>query len=101
MQEVFDKDRFKADDKMGKAQLNLQPITSTARLRHVVNISLTGETVLRKIVPDSDNCLARESSISCVNGEIVQNVWLRLCEVESGEIELKLKLKLINLNHVR
>ncbi|KAJ0081923.1 hypothetical protein Patl1_09601 [Pistacia atlantica] len=90
-QEVFDKDRFKADDKMGHATLNLQPIVSAARLRHVVRLS-SGETPLRKIVADSDNCLARESSISCINGEVVQNAWLRLCDVESGEIELTLRL---------
>ncbi|KAL9455538.1 hypothetical protein AB3S75_004874 [Citrus x aurantiifolia] len=89
--EVFDKDRFKADDKMGKAYLNLQPIISAARLRHLVHVS-SGETPLRKIIPDSENCLARESSIICINGEVVQNVWLRLCEVESGEIELKIKI---------
>ncbi|XP_043805173.1 protein C2-DOMAIN ABA-RELATED 11-like isoform X2 [Manihot esculenta] len=90
-QEVFDKDRFKADDKMGHAQLNLQPIVSAARLKQILQVC-SGETILRKAVPDSDNCLARESSISCINGEVVQSVWLRLCAVESGEIELKIKL---------
>lgn len=91
LQEVFDKDRFKADDKMGHAQLNLQPIVSAARLKQILQVC-SGETILRKAVPDSDNCLARESSISCINGEVVQSVWLRLCAVESGEIELKIKL---------
>lgn len=76
---------------MGNAYLNLQPITSSTRMKHVVHTS-AGEIPLRKVVPDSDNCLARESSIICVNGEVVQNVWLRLCEVESGEIELKIKI---------
>ncbi|OAY41223.1 protein C2-DOMAIN ABA-RELATED 11 [Manihot esculenta] len=89
--EVFDKDRFKADDKMGHAQLSLQPIASAARLKQILHVC-SGETVLRKVVPDTDNCLARESSISCIDGEVVQSVWLRLCEVESGEIELKIKL---------
>ncbi|KAI5583293.1 hypothetical protein POPTR_006G004600v4 [Populus trichocarpa] len=89
--EVFDKDRFKADDKMGHAHLNLQPIASAARLKQFAKVS-SGETILRKVVPDTDNCLARESSISCINGEVVQSVWLRLCAVESGEIELKIKL---------
>jgi len=89
--EVFDKDRFKADDKMGHAHLSLQPIISAARLRQIIGAS-SGETTLRKVVPDCDNCLLVESSISCVNGEVVQSVWLRLCEVESGEIELKIKL---------
>lgn len=88
---MFDKDRFKADDKMGHAYLSLQPIASAARLKQFVKVS-SGETILRKVVPDSDNCLARESSISYVDGEVVQTVWLRLCAVESGEIELKIKL---------
>nr|VDC91099.1 unnamed protein product [Brassica rapa] len=89
--EVFDKDRFKADDKMGHATLSLQPLISVARLRHIVHVS-SGETTLRKVLPDSDNCLSRESTISCIDGEVVQSVWLKLCAVESGEIELKIKL---------
>ncbi|OVA01061.1 C2 calcium-dependent membrane targeting [Macleaya cordata] len=88
--EVFDKDTFKADDKMGTAHLSLQQIASAARLKHVLKVS-AGETRIRTIVPDSDNCLVRESYVSCVDGEVVQDVWLRLCGVESGELELKLK----------
>ncbi|KAF9664359.1 hypothetical protein SADUNF_Sadunf16G0010300 [Salix dunnii] len=89
--EVFDKDHFKPDDKMGHAHLNLQPLSSAARLKQFAKVS-SAETILRKIVADTDNCLARESSISCINGEVVQSVWLRLCAVKSGEIELKIKL---------
>lgn len=89
--EVFDKDRFKADDKMGHAELSLQPIVSASRLREILKVS-SGETPLRKVVPDGDNCLVRDSSITCINGEVVQDAWLRLRGVESGEIELKLKL---------
>ncbi|KAK4772294.1 hypothetical protein SAY86_014069 [Trapa natans] len=88
--EVFDKDRFKFDDKMGHAHLNLQPIISVSRLRQILKLS-SSETPLRKVAPDSDNCLVRESSICYTNGEVVQDVWLRLCGVESGEVELKLK----------
>lgn len=90
LQEVFDKDRFKADDKMGHAHLNLQPIVSAARLRQILGV-FSGETTLRKLVPDEDNCIVGESCINCVNGEVVQSVWLRLHDVESGEIELKIK----------
>lgn len=89
--EVFDKDRFKADDEMGHAHLSLQPIVSAARLRQILGVT-SGATTLRKVIPDSDNCLLVESSITCVNGEVEQSVWLRLCKVESGEIELKIKL---------
>ncbi|KAK3022656.1 hypothetical protein RJ639_045422 [Escallonia herrerae] len=89
--EVFDKDRFKADDKMGHAQLSLQPLVTAGRLRQIIGVATDGST-LRKVTPNSDNCLAVESSIDWVNGEVVQDVWLRLCEVESGDIELKLIL---------
>lgn len=76
---------------MGHAHLNLQPIVSSARLKQILR-DFSGETTLRKVIPDGENCLVRESCITCVNGEVVQNVWLRLCGVESGEIELKVKL---------
>ncbi|KAJ7967847.1 C2 domain containing protein [Quillaja saponaria] len=89
--EVFDKDLLKTDDKMGRAHLNLQPAVSACRLRNILRVS-SGETTLRKVIPDSDNGLVRESCIDCVNGDVVQNVWLRLREVESGEIELTIKL---------
>lgn len=89
--EVFDKDRFKADDKMGLAHLNIQPLVSAARLKQILKVS-SGVTTLRKVIPDNDNCLVRESCINCVDGDVVQDVWLRLSGVESGEIELKLKL---------
>lgn len=89
--EVFDKDHFKADDKMGKAYLSLQPLVSASRMRQILQVS-SGEITLRKVVPDIDNCLFRDSSISYMNGEVVQDVWLRLNDVESGEIELKIKL---------
>ncbi|KAK4271019.1 hypothetical protein QN277_019775 [Acacia crassicarpa] len=88
--EVFDKDLLKSDDKMGKAFLNLQPLVSAARIRNILRVS-SGETTIRKLVPDSENCLVRESSINSVNGELVQNIWLRLQGVESGELELTIK----------
>ncbi|KAL8099995.1 protein C2-DOMAIN ABA-RELATED 11 isoform X2 [Apium graveolens] len=90
--EVYDKDRFKADDKMGHAHISLQPLVSAARLRQILGVSTEGET-LRKVIPDSDNCLAVESCINYKDGEVVQDVWLRLSGVESGEIELKIKCK--------
>ncbi|WMV23749.1 hypothetical protein MTR67_017134 [Solanum verrucosum] len=89
--EVFDKDHFKADDEMGTAYLSLQPLVAAARLRTILGVASEG-TTLRKVIPNKDNCLAIDSSISWVNGEVVQDVWLRLCDVESGDIELKIKL---------
>ncbi|KAL5974365.1 Protein C2-DOMAIN ABA-RELATED 11 [Asimina triloba] len=88
--EVFDKDRFKSDDKMGHAYVNLQAIETSSRLRHVLQAS-AGETRLRKMVPSDENCLMRESFVRCVDGEIVQDVWLKLLDVESGDLELKIR----------
>ncbi|KAI8001944.1 Protein C2-DOMAIN ABA-RELATED 11 [Camellia lanceoleosa] len=48
--QVFDKDRFKADDKMGHAHLDLHPLISAARLRQILGVSL-GETTLRRVIP--------------------------------------------------
>lgn len=95
VQEVFDKDLLKSDDKMGYAFVNILPLESAARLKQVLKVS-SGETTLRKVIPNSDNCLVRDSCIKCVNGEIVQDVWLRLRGVRTGEIELKLKYELSN-----
>ncbi|KAL4562947.1 hypothetical protein LXL04_026978 [Taraxacum kok-saghyz] len=88
--EVFDKDRFKSDDKMGHAHINIQPLITAARLREILGVSKEG-TILRKVIPEIDNCLVVESSIDWMKGEVVQDVLLRLCDVESGEIELKIK----------
>ncbi|CAI9087109.1 OLC1v1021101C1 [Oldenlandia corymbosa var. corymbosa] len=92
--EVFDKDRFKADDKMGHARISLQPLIAAARLKQILQVSGSEKGMtLRKVIPESDNCLAGESTIiSGNNNEVIQDVWLRLCEVESGEIEIKIKV---------
>ncbi|XP_068637252.1 protein C2-DOMAIN ABA-RELATED 11 [Aristolochia californica] len=88
--EVYDKDRFKADDKMGHAYVDLRPLASAARLKQVLEASV-GETKIRKVVPAKDNCLVKDSFVRYAEGEIVQDAWLRLCDVETGEIELKIK----------
>lgn len=90
MQEVFDWDRFKYDDKMGNAFLDLQPLVSASRLKRALKLT-TGETKLRKVAPDSDNCLLTDSFIMCVNGEIVLDARLRLCDVESGDLCVTVK----------
>ncbi|XP_039123795.1 protein C2-DOMAIN ABA-RELATED 11 [Dioscorea cayenensis subsp. rotundata] len=88
--EVFDWDRFKHDDKMGNAFVNLQPIASASKLKRALKLS-TGETKLRKVAPDVDNCLMEDSYVRFVDGEIIQDVRLRLCDVESGELYLTIK----------
>ncbi|XP_030452030.1 GTPase activating protein 1-like [Syzygium oleosum] len=87
---VYDKDRFSLDDKMGDAEFDVRPfleaVTMEADLR-----GLEDGTVFKRILPNRQNCLAEESCIIVSNGKVVQNMFLRLRNVECGEIELQLQ----------
>ncbi|XP_073002254.1 protein C2-DOMAIN ABA-RELATED 11 [Typha latifolia] len=88
--EVFDWDRFKYDDKMGHAFLDLQPIVAASKLKRALQLS-NGETKLRKVAPNSENCLLGDTFVTYVNGELVLDARLRLLDVESGELYVTIK----------
>nr|CAB3456655.1 unnamed protein product [Digitaria exilis] len=88
--EVFDWDRFKYDDKMGHAYLDLQPVAAATKLRRALQLT-EGETKLRKVAPDVENCLFSDSFVTYANGEIALDAWLRLRNVESGELFITVK----------
>jgi len=87
---VFDWDRFKYDDKMGHAFLDLQPVAAATKLRRALRLT-AGETKLRKVAPDVDNCLLSDSFVMYANGEVALDAWLRLRDVESGELFITVK----------
>uniref|UniRef100_A0A0D9VFD7 C2 domain-containing protein n=1 Tax=Leersia perrieri TaxID=77586 RepID=A0A0D9VFD7_9ORYZ len=85
--EVYDKDTF-IDDAMGNAELDIRSLVE------VVKMKLDGiqdNTVVKKVIPDRQNCLAEESAIYISEGKVKQDVVLRLRDVECGEIELQLQ----------
>ncbi|XP_039794513.1 protein C2-DOMAIN ABA-RELATED 11-like isoform X2 [Panicum virgatum] len=84
--EVFDWDRFKYDDKMGHAFLDLQPVAAATKLRRALRLT-AGETKLRKVALDVDNCLLSDSFVMYANGEVAVDAWLRLRDVESVGID--------------
>ncbi|KAJ8567413.1 hypothetical protein K7X08_019621 [Anisodus acutangulus] len=86
--QVYDKDTFSLDDKMGDAELDIFPFIDDVR-RCFKNIP--SGTIIRKIQPSRQNCLSEESSIVWENAQVVQNVFIRLRNVERGEIELQLQ----------
>jgi hypothetical protein len=88
--EVFDKDTFSADDEMGDAEIDLQPLAASVRMRKFLK-STPSVTPIRKLVPSKENYLSRESCIQYVEGNVIQDVCLRLRNVESGELEMQLK----------
>ncbi|XP_008229238.1 PREDICTED: protein C2-DOMAIN ABA-RELATED 4 [Prunus mume] len=52
---------------------------------------LTDGTIIDRVKPNRENCLAKESCIIWSNGKLVQNIVLRLRNVECGEVELQLQ----------
>ncbi|KAK4346735.1 hypothetical protein RND71_033074 [Anisodus tanguticus] len=87
-QQVYDKNIFSLDDKMGDAELDIFPFIDAVRKRFK---NIPSGTIIRQIKPSRQNCLSEESSIVWENDQVVQNVFIRLRNVERGEIELQLQ----------
>ncbi|KAL2897403.1 Protein C2-DOMAIN ABA-RELATED 5 [Bienertia sinuspersici] len=85
---VYDHDTFSLDDKMGDAEFDIRPFLEA------VNMNIEGDlpdgTIITKVKPDRQNCIAEESCIIWKEGKVTQNMFLRLRNVECGEIELQL-----------
>ncbi|KAI6670607.1 hypothetical protein NL676_005492 [Syzygium grande] len=84
----YDKDKFSLDDKMGDADIHIGPFLDALRTR-LDNIR--NGTVITKVKPGRDNCLAEESCIVWSDGKLVQDMVLRLRNVERSEVELRLQ----------
>ncbi|KAL3818612.1 hypothetical protein ACJIZ3_004517 [Penstemon smallii] len=85
---VYDHDTFSMDDKMGDAEFDVRPFIGALKM----NLrGLPNGTVITKIQPSRSNCLAEESSVILKDGKVVQDMRLRLKNVECGEVELQLQ----------
>ncbi|XP_059624617.1 protein C2-DOMAIN ABA-RELATED 4-like [Cornus florida] len=85
---VYDKDTFTLDDKMGDAEFDIKPFLEAVKMRLG---NLPSGTIITRVKPGRDNCLAEESSIVWAEGKVVQDMVLRLRNVECGEVELQLQ----------
>ncbi|KAI3777239.1 hypothetical protein L1987_47037 [Smallanthus sonchifolius] len=85
--EVYDRDTFSMDDKMGNAVFDINPFLEAVRM-HLGN--LPNGTIVTTVKPTRTNCLSEESHITWTDGKVVQNMVLRLQNVESGEVEIRL-----------
>lgn len=88
MQQVNDHDTFSLDDKMGDAEFDIKPFVEAVKM-HLENVP--SGTIITKVRPNRENCLSDESSIIWENGQVIQHMFLRLRNVECGEIEIKLQ----------
>ncbi|KAJ0989215.1 hypothetical protein J5N97_007571 [Dioscorea zingiberensis] len=86
--EVYDKDTFSMDDPMGNAEFDIQSFVDVLKMNLE---TIPNGTVIKKVAPTRQNCLAEESPIYWSDGKVVQDLVLRLRNVECGEIELQLR----------
>ncbi|XP_057970656.1 protein C2-DOMAIN ABA-RELATED 2-like [Malania oleifera] len=90
---VYDKDTFSRDDKMGDVELDIGPILEAVKMDlH----DLPSGTIITKIQANRQNCFAEESCIMWMDNQVVQNMFLRLRNVECGEVEVQLQWIKIN-----
>ncbi|KAJ9682661.1 hypothetical protein PVL29_018560 [Vitis rotundifolia] len=85
---VYDRDTFSLDDKMGDAEFQICPFVEALKMKLD---GLPSGTIITRVQPNRENCLAEESCIIWTEGKVVQNLVLRLRNVESGEVELQLQ----------
>jgi stromal membrane-associated protein len=88
-QQVFDHDFLSRDDKMGEAEVDLQPMISAAMA--FADPGLLSDMQIGKWLKSPDNALARDSAVSIVGGKVKQEVSLKLQNVECGEVDLELE----------
>ncbi|KAH0448241.1 hypothetical protein IEQ34_022041 [Dendrobium chrysotoxum] len=93
--QVFDHDLLSADDIMGEAEIDLQPmITSAMAFGDPDSLS---DMQIGRWLKSHDNALLEDSSVRIVDGKVKQEMSLKLQHVESGEIDLELEwIALVN-----
>ncbi|KEH40567.1 calcium-dependent lipid-binding (CaLB domain) family protein [Medicago truncatula] len=85
---VFDKDTFFVDDKMGDAEIDLKPYTQCVKMKLD---TLPNGCAIKRVQANRTNCLAEESSCIWKNGKVLQEMILRLRNVESGELVVEIE----------
>jgi len=86
--EVFDHDTFTKDDSMGDAEFGILDFVEIAMKDHS---NVPDDTVMKTFHPDNDNCFSTESHITWKDGNVSQDIVLKLRNTETGEIVLHLQ----------
>ncbi|CAM8971570.1 unnamed protein product [Rhodiola kirilowii] len=85
---VYDHDTFSKDDKMGEAEFDIRTYLEALKMELS---GLPSGTIISRVQPNRNNCLSDESCIMWYEGKVVQDMILRLRNVESGEVEIQLQ----------
>lgn len=73
---------------MGHAEFDIKSFMEALKMNLK---NLPSETIITRLLPSRQNCLAEESCIVWKNGKVVQDIYLRLKNVECGEVEIQLQ----------
>ncbi|GAB2234328.1 hypothetical protein Droror1_Dr00003576 [Drosera rotundifolia] len=87
--QVYDHDTFSADDIMGEAEVDIQPLITSAMAYG--DPGMFGDMQIGKWLKSQDNALIDDSTINIVEGRVKQDLALKLQNVESGELNLELE----------
>ncbi|CAN0874893.1 ADP-ribosylation factor GTPase-activating protein AGD12 [Linum grandiflorum] len=87
--QVFDYDTFSADDIMGDAEIELQALINSAMAYG--DPEMFGNMQIGKWLKSQDNALTEDSTVNIQDGKVKQVVFLKLQNVESGELQLELE----------
>ncbi|KAE8721577.1 putative ADP-ribosylation factor GTPase-activating protein AGD11 [Hibiscus syriacus] len=85
---VYDKDTFKADDFMGDAEIDIQPLVAAAKAYEKSEINESMQP--GKSVASKENHLVKDGTITLTDGRVKQEISLRLQNVERGTLEIEL-----------
>ncbi|KAB2028682.1 hypothetical protein ES319_D05G112700v1 [Gossypium barbadense] len=87
--QVYDHDTFSADDIMGEAEIDIQPLITSAT--SYGNPEMFGNMQIGKWLKSHDNALMEDSAVNIIDGKVKQDVPLKLQNVECGELYLELE----------
>ncbi|KAG8385067.1 hypothetical protein BUALT_Bualt03G0003000 [Buddleja alternifolia] len=87
--QVYDYDTFSADDIMGEAEIDIQPMITSATA--FGDAGMFGNMQIGKWLKSHDNALLEDSTVNIVDGKVKQAVKLKLQNVESGELDLEIE----------
>lgn len=85
---VYDHDSLSADDNIGDAVIDIKPLLQYVKMR---DESLTIGTLTSKVHPSKENCLAEESSVVREKEKVVQDMRLKLRNMERSEVQVQLE----------
>ncbi|KAH9602001.1 hypothetical protein KSS87_004607 [Heliosperma pusillum] len=89
---VYDSDMF-FDDTMGDAEVDITPFMDSVTNNEDV---MENGTIIAVVTPGRENNLIEASNIIWKDGKVTQNMFLRLRNVECGEIELMIQWIQVN-----